>query len=217
MLDSPRQHGQPTICLKNIEEFKMFTTKPTEFDATEFVLVPASQSAKKLNPFLDFMSLVKEDWESNGKDWTKPGFRALAVYRFGVWRMQIKTKLLRAPLSVLYRMFYCKVRNIYGIELPYTVKLGRRFVIEHQHGIVIHGHCEIGDDCIVRQGVTLGNRHLDQPYDAPKLGDRVNIGAGAKVLGGVQLGNGANIGANAVVLADVPAGRTAVGIPAKLI
>lgn len=160
--------------------------------------------------------LIQEDWIANGRDWTKPGFRAIAVYRFGVWRMQLQPKILRAPFSFLYRMLYRKIRNTYGIELPYTAKVGRRLVIEHQHGIVIHGYCEIGDDCVIRQGVTLGNRYLEKPLDAPKLGDRVNIGAGAKVLGGITLGNDVNVGANAVVLKDVPAGRTAVGIPAKV-
>lgn len=160
---------------------------------------------------------IVEDWIAHGQDWTKPGFRAVAVHRFGVWRMKIQSRLLRAPFSVLYRMLFRKVRNTYGIELPYTVKLGRRVVIEHQSAIVIHGHCEIGDDSIIRQGVTLGNRYLEKPLEAPKLGRRVNVGAGAKIFGAVTIGDGASIGANAVVLQDVPAGATAVGIPAKLI
>lgn len=159
---------------------------------------------------------IKEDWQAHGRDWTKPGFRAIAVYRFGVWRMQ-KPKLLRAPLSLLYKSLYRKMRNGYGIDLPYTVKLGRRVVIEHQNGIIIHGYSEIGDDSIIRQGVTLGNRYLDRPFDAPKLGARVNVGAGAKILGKVTLGDGASVGANAVVLNDIPAGQTAVGIPAKIL
>ncbi|MEG4014869.1 MULTISPECIES: serine O-acetyltransferase [unclassified Microcoleus] len=160
---------------------------------------------------------IKEDWIAHGRDWTKPGFRAVAVQRFGVWRMQLEPKLLRAPLSILYRSLYRKVRNTYGIDLPYTVKLGRRVVIEHQGAIIIHGYCTIGDDCIIRQGVTLGNRYLDKPLESPQLGDRVNVGAGAKILGKVNLGDDVNIGANAVVLSDVPAGQTAVGIPAKIL
>ncbi|MBF2049604.1 MAG: serine acetyltransferase [Elainella sp. C42_A2020_010] len=160
---------------------------------------------------------IREDWQAHGRDWTKPGFRAVAVYRFGVWRMQIKPKLLRAPFSLLYRSLYRKIRNGYGIDLPYTVKLGRRVVIEHQNGIIIHGFSVIGDDCIIRQGVTLGNRYLDRPDEAPKLGARVNVGAGAKILGDVTIGDDASIGANAVVLSDVPNGQTAVGIPAKLL
>lgn len=160
---------------------------------------------------------IQEDWVAHGKDWTKPGFRAVAVQRFGVWRMKISSLWLRAPFSVLYRFLYRFIRNVYGIELSYTVQLGRRVIIEHQHGIVIHGSTIIGDDCVIRQGVTLGNRYLERPFDAPCLGKRVNIGAGAKILGKIHLGDDVNIGANAVVLSDIKAGETAVGIPAKVI
>ncbi len=166
---------------------------------------------------LTFWQQIKEDWIAHGCDWTKPGFRAIAVHRFGVWRMQVEPKLVRAPLSILYRMLYRKIRNSYGIELPYTVKLGRRVVIEHQGAIVIHGYSTIGDESIIRQGVTLGNRYLEKPLEAPRLGNRVNVGAGAKVFGNVNIGDNANIGANAVVLLDVPPGATAVGVPAKII
>lgn len=160
-------------------------------------------------------SLIKEDWQANGKDWTRPGFRALAVYRFGVWRMTIKNKWLRAPASIVYRWLFRRVRNHYGIEFPYSIQVGRRLVIEHQSAIVIHGNTVFGDDCIIRQGVTIGNRHAAHPFDAPRLGNRVNVGAGAKLLGAITVGDGANIGANSVVVKDVPAGVTVVGIPAK--
>jgi serine O-acetyltransferase len=166
---------------------------------------------------LGLWAQIREDWVAHGRDWTKPGFRAVAVHRFGVWRMKVDPKLLRAPLSVLYRALYRRIRNGYGIDLPYTVQLGRRVVIEHQSAIVIHGHSRLGDDCILRQGVTLGNRYLDRPLEAPILGDRVNVGAGAKILGGITLGDDVNIGANAVVLIDIPAGQTAVGIPARIL
>ncbi|NJO93421.1 MAG: serine acetyltransferase [Hydrococcus sp. RM1_1_31] len=160
---------------------------------------------------------IQEDWIAHGRDWTKPGFRAVAVHRFGNWRMKVEPKLLRAPLSLIYRYWYRKVRNVYGIDLPYTVRLGRRVVIEHQSCIIIHGDCVIGDDCIIRQGVTMGNRYTDRPFEAPKLGARVNVGAGAKILGNIAIADDVNIGANAVVLADLPPGSTAVGIPAKVI
>ena len=166
---------------------------------------------------LSLLQQIKEDWLAHGKDWTKPGFRAVAVQRFGVWRMKIEPKLLRAPFSIIYRALYRKVRNTYGIELPYTVKLGRRVVFEHQSGIVIHGNCSIGDDSIIRQGVTLGNRYLEKPFEAPQLGKRVNVGAGAKIFGNVNIGDNTQIGANAVVLCDVMPGATAVGIPAKIV
>lgn len=176
----------------------------------------SSVNEEETNP-LGLWQQLKEDWIAHGRDWTKPGFRAVAVYRFGVWRMKVKPILLRAPLSILYRALFRKIRNTYGIELPYSAQLGRRVIIEHQSCIVIHGDCVIGDDCIIRQGVTMGNRYLDRPFDAPKLGKRVNVGAGAKLFGNITIGDDASIGANAVVLTDIPAGATAVGIPAKII
>jgi len=165
---------------------------------------------------IGLLAQLREDWVAHGRDWTRPGFRAVAAHRFGNWRMRVRPKLLRAPLSVLYRMMFRRCRNVYGIELPYTVKLGRRVVFEHQGGIVIHGNSEIGDDTIIRQGVTLGNRSLERPHDAPKLGKRVNVGAGAVIIGNITIGDGAQIGANAVVLKDVPPGCMAIGVPAKI-
>jgi serine O-acetyltransferase len=159
-------------------------------------------------------ALVREDWHAHGRDWTRPGFRAVAVHRFGVWRMGVSPIVLRAPLSILYRILYRRCRNIYGIELPYSVQLGRRVIIEHQGGIVIHGNSIIGDDCIVRQNCTLGIRRMDEPDAAPVLGRGVQLGAGAVVLGRVRLGDGAVIGANSVVLMDVPARAMAAGVPA---
>ena len=162
-------------------------------------------------------ALMREDWAANGRDWSRPGLRALAVYRFGFWRMSVRSKWVRLPLSFVHHRLFRFCRNRYGIELPHTVVVGRRVVIEHQHGIVVHGSVRIGDDCILRQGVTLGNKTMDRPHDAPRLGDRVNVGAGAKILGAVTIGDDAQIGANAVVVKDVPAGSTAVGIPARVI
>ena len=178
---------------------------------------PAEPAAVENSESIALWQQLQEDWKAHGRDWTKPGFQAVAIQRFGVWRMSVKPILLRAPLSIFYRSLYRRVRNTYGIDLPYTVQLGRRVVIEHQGAIVIHGNSIIGDDCIIRQGVTLGNRYLDRPLEAPVLGDRVNVGAGAKILGQVHLNDDVNIGANAVVLKDVPAGETAVGIPAKVL
>ena len=161
-----------------------------------------------------FFDLVREDLRAHDGEWSRPGFQALLVYRFGVWRMSIDSKVLRAPLSVLWRILFSAVRNVYGIELPFSARIGRRVIFEHQHGIVVHGNSEIGDDCIIRQGVTLGIRRMDRLKDAPILGRGVNVGAGAKILGRVLVGDRAEIGANAVVLDDVPAYTLAVGIPA---
>jgi serine acetyltransferase len=178
----------------------------------------------KLNPsiwemmtFQGMLRQIREDLHTHHGDWTSPGFRTVAVHRFGNWRMGLRPFVLRCAFSFFYRILYRRCRNVYGIELPYTVKLGRWVTFEHQGCVVIHGNAEIGDGCIIRQGVTIGNRSLDKPLEAPRLGKEVNVGAGAKILGGVSIGDGATIGANAVVVKDVPPGATVVGIPARLL
>lgn len=170
-----------------------------------------------MKPVRELIEQVKEDWDENGRDWTRPGFRALAVHRFGNWRMSVEQKLLRAPLSVLYRMGERHCRNVYGIELPYSAKVGRRVKIEHQGGIVVHGDSVIGDECTIRQGVTLGMKNTDKAFDAPTLERGVDVGAGAVILGAIVVGEGASVGANAVVVKDVEAGAVAVGVPARVI
>lgn len=161
-------------------------------------------------------SQILEDWRTHGRDWTRPGFRAVAVHRFGVWRNNLRSKLVRAPLSVVYRALFRRCRNVYGIEIPETARLGRRVLFEHQGGIVIHPDAVIGDETVIRQGVTLGVRRAGL-QEAPILGRRVSVGAGAQILGALHVDDDATIGANAVVLCDVPAGATAVGVPARIL
>ena len=172
---------------------------------------------EKSDEKLGLWRLIAEDYDANGRDWTRAGFRTLAVYRFGVWRMGIRSSIIRKIASFVYRIGFRRCRNVYGIELPYSAQLGRRVVIEHQGGIVIHGATKIGDGTIIRQGCTFGIRSLDRLNEAPTIGRNVNIGAGAVIAGNVKIGDGASIGANAVVLQDVPPGALAVGVPAKLI
>ncbi len=162
-------------------------------------------------------TLIAEDYRPNGSNWHRPGFRALATYRFGAWRMTLRPKLLRMFLGVFYNAMQRRFAHVYGIGLPWATSIGRNATIEHQHGIVVHGACVIGDGCIIRQGVTLGIRDEQCPDQGPRLGKQVSVGAGAKILGDVKIGDGAKIGANAVVLCDVPAGCTAVGVPARVI
>ncbi len=165
---------------------------------------------------VSLISQVVEDYVAHGRDWTKPGFQAVAVHRFGRWKKTIKSKMVRAPLTVLADSMRVFVRNVYGIELPFEATIGRRVIFEHQHGIVIHGNTIIGNDCIIRQGVTMGIRSLDDVTAAPQLGDGVDVGCGAKILGSVKIGGQAKIGANAVVLTHVPPYATAIGVPAKI-
>lgn len=188
-----------------------------EEEALAAQAVKGSSREQSCATLASLLRIVHEDWVAHRCDWTLPGFRAVAICRFGQWRMNIRSKILRAPFSMLYRALFRYARNHYHIELPYSISLGRRVVVEHNGAIVVHGNCDIGDECILRQGVTLGNRHWNEPSAAPILGERVNVGAGAKILGRIYVGNGAQIGANAVVLSDIPAGSTAVGIPARIV
>jgi serine O-acetyltransferase len=166
---------------------------------------------------LSLLAIIREDWANHDRDWTLPGFRAMAVYRLGHWHRAIRFMPFRLIVKRVHLTLYRYVRNHYGIELRYTAILGRRVRIEHQGGIVIHGYCRIGDDCVIRHGVTLGIRSPDRPFHVPVLGNGVDIGAGAKILGDVVLGDRCRIGANAVVLHDVPPSASAVGVPARIL
>jgi serine O-acetyltransferase len=145
------------------------------------------------------------------------GFWALQVYRFGHLRYRFKSPLIRIPLGGVHLVLAKFAEMFCGVTIGVAAKIGRRLIIEHSGAIVVHGGAQIGDDCIIRQGVTIGNRHLNDPLAAPIIGNRVNIGAGAKILGAVRIGDDAEIGANAVVIKDVPAGAVAVGVPARIL
>ena len=158
---------------------------------------------------------LREDWLAHDCNWSRHGFWALVIYRFGRWRYGIRARWLRAPFSFAYKLLKFFGEMLLGIELPCETVIGRRLVIEHVGGIVISGDAVFGDDCILRNGVTVGLRNRMQ-RGSPRLGDRVDIGAGAKLLGPIRIGNDVAIGANAVVLSDVPDNCIAVGIPARI-
>ena len=158
---------------------------------------------------------IRADLRAHGGHWGAQGFWALLVYRYGRWRYGIRPVWLRKPFSLLYHVLYKLVQILTGIELPCEAEIGRNFVIDHFGGIVISGYARFGDNCRIRNGVTVGLRHVDQPV-APWIGDDVDIGAGAKILGGIRIGNRVAIGANAVVLCDVPDDAVAVGVPATV-
>jgi len=119
---------------------------------------------------------------------------------------------LRGPARILSQL----TRLLTGIEIHPGATIGRRFFIDHGMGVVIGETAEIGDDVMLYHGVTLGGRSLEQGKRHPTLGDRVTVGAGAKVLGPVHIGDDSAIGANAVVTHDVPAESIATGIPAVI-
>jgi serine O-acetyltransferase len=156
---------------------------------------------------------LRRDLRAYGGHFGAQGFWVMVVYRFGRWRYGVRPLLLRKVCSGVYRVLYKLVQILTGIELPCEVEIGRNFVIDHFGGIVISGFARFGDDCRIRNGVVVGLAHVDDPC-APVIGNNVDIGAGAKLLGRIRIGNNVVIGANAVVVRDVPDDSVAVGIPA---
>lgn len=167
-------------------------------------------------PGIGLLALLLEDRRINGGSLFDPGFMAIAVHRYGNWRMRIRFRPLRLPLSWLYNFLYRWVEILTGISLPYTVALGRRVRIWHHSGIILNAR-SIGDDVHIRQNTTLGVISVDRPREIPTIGNRVEIGCGACILGGVTVGDDSVIGANAVVRTDVPPNSLAVGVPARIL
>src|SRR5947207_5740785 len=138
-----------------------------------------------------------------------PGFQALLCYRLAHWLRQRRWYLSGRFVS------HCG-RVMTGIEIHPGARIGRRLFIDHGMGVVIGETAEIGDDCTLYQGVTLGGTSLERGQKRhPTLGNGVIVSSGAQVLGPFRVGDGARIGAQAVVLKEVPDGATMVGIPAR--
>lgn len=165
---------------------------------------------------IGFWALVAEDYRTNDSEILSQGFWALFWHRFGNWRMSVRPRPLRMPLSLLYKSMFKLCEWMGGIMLPYTVRVGRRVRIEHFGGMILVAE-EIGSDVTLRQNTTLGIARSSARFDWPRIGDHVDIGAGAVVIGAVTIGRGAVIGANSVVTRDVPPYSVVAGVPAKLI
>ncbi len=140
-----------------------------------------------------------------------PGLHAL------VWHRAVSHRLWRAGFRWLARWLAHWSRWLTGIEIHPGATIGRRVFIDHGMGVVIGETAEIGDDCTLYHGVTLGGTSWNAGKRHPTLGKGVVIGTGAKILGPILVGDGAKIGSNAVVVREVPAGATAVGIPARIL
>jgi serine O-acetyltransferase len=156
---------------------------------------------------------IRQDLKAHGGNWAAQGFWALVIYRFGRWRYGVRPALVRKVFSLVYRFLFKIIQIVTGIELPCETEIGRNFVIDHFGGIVISGYAKFGDNCRIRNGVVVGLLRVEDPC-APVIGNDVDIGAGAKVLGRISIGNNVAIGANAVVIQDVPDDCLAIGVPA---
>ena len=139
-----------------------------------------------------------------------PGVKAVCYHRGAHWCYEHK-------LMFLARMISQMGRHRTGIEIHPGAKIGKRLVIDHGMGIVIGETAEIGDDCLIYHGVTLGGTGKDSGKRHPTIGNNVLIGTGAKVLGPFKVGDNSRIAANSVVLSEIPPDSTAVGIPARIV
>ena len=139
-----------------------------------------------------------------------PGVHAILYHRLAHWLYQHRLFLPARFVSQWSRFWT-------GIEIHPGATIGHRLVIDHGMGIVIGETAEIGDDCLLYQGVTLGGTGKDQGKRHPTLGNNVLVGSGARVLGPFKVGDNARIAANSVVLSEVPPDATAVGIPAQVV
>jgi len=139
-----------------------------------------------------------------------PGLHAIWMYRLAHWVWQRR-------LFWIGRMISHLARWLTGIEIHPGASIGRRFFIDHGMGVVIGETADIGDDVTLYHGVTLGGTTWQKEKRHPTLGNGVIIGAGAKVLGAIQIGEHSRIGANSVVLRDVPAHSTVIGIPGTVV
>lgn len=154
-------------------------------------------------------------WGRDSAPWREQSLWALWVYRFGRRVDKRPPGLRRRFLSLTYKVLHTFVETLTGISIPKETVIGPGLQIWHFGNVVVHPRTLIGSNCTLRQGITLGERHIGGP--CPVLEDDVELGSHAHVLGGVRLGRGCRIGAMAVVLCDVPAGCSAVGNPARVL
>ena len=139
-----------------------------------------------------------------------PGVKAVRSHRRAHWFYEHDMKFIARLISQMSR-------RRTGIEIHPGAKIGKRLVIDHGMGIVIGETAEIGDDCLIYHGVTLGGTGKDSGKGHPTIGNNVLIGTGAKVLGPFKVGDNSRIAANSVVLGEIPPDSTAVGVPARVI
>ena len=164
----------------------------------------------------------KHDWECDLARYAmaRPFLREQSIWAVWLYRHGRRLDLRPAGLgkkwrTSLYWLAFRFIETFTGVSLPKAAAIGPGLRIWHFGNIFIHPDATIGANCTLRQGVTIGNRHVDGPV--PVLGDNVELGAYAQVLGGIKIGNNCRIGAMSVVLQDMPDGSTAVGAPARVI
>lgn len=178
---------------------------------------PLPDGSRNMNPDdISFFALLAEDFRTNDSSIFHQGFLMLLIHRFGNLRMDIRWKLLRIVPTLIYRFFNKLAQIFLGMKLDYTVKVGRRVKLEHFGGMIL-GAREIGNDVWIRQNTTFGIRSVEDTRAKPIIGNSVDIGAGAVIVGNITIGDNSIIGANTVVFSNIPPNSVVSGVPGKII
>lgn len=175
----------------------------------------AQPELQTISSYRELRAYVREDYAANDRSIWSPGFQALLANRLGTWHRSIRSR----PLGRLVRFAIGRLTwmsHLHGIELSPGTRVGHRVKIAHRSGIIIHHRAVIGDECLIRQGVTIGVARSGPGEPAPVLGRRVSVGAGAVIAGGVRIGDDAVIGPNTVVMSHVPAGSMVTAPPSRI-
>ena len=172
------------------------------------------------NPEPTLIQLCKEDLAAaiNSDPAARNALEVALTYPgvHAVWAYRLAHMLFKKNFKLLARIVSSISRSYTGVDIHPGARLGRRLFIDHANGVVIGETTKIGTDCVLFHQVTLGGVSMSKGKRHPTLGDRVMVGAGAKVLGPIHVGSDARIAANAVVVRDVPAGCSAIGVPARV-
>lgn len=209
---TPQQQGATMGILKLLNERLKPSLAPADLPSHT---APLPNGRHNQNPpDVGLLELLAEDFATYDRNPVEPGFWVVALHRLANARMDVKSRVLRAPLTAAYHVAFTGMNWLWGIDLDYTVRLGRRVRLWHHGGMVL-GARAIGDDVHIRHNTTFGLVSRQAVTGKPIIGNRVDIGTGACVLGAVTVGDDCVIGANSVVTRDLPRGATVFGIPAR--
>ncbi len=183
--------------------------------------MPANPSFRPLRGLADYFAMIRRDVQSalERDPAARSAFEILLLYPglHAVWIHRITRWLWKRDFKLVARWLSQLARGLTGIEIHPGATIGKRLFIDHGMGVVIGETAEVGDDVTLYHGVTLGGTSLNKGKRHPTIGDRVTIGAGAKVLGNIIIGADSRIGANAVVVKSVPENSVVVGVPGQIV
>ena len=154
-----------------------------------------------------------EDWSANKNNYK--GRVVLLIFRLGqLLQRQKTTKFIFCPFWLILRIFLDWFLNI---DIPFKTKIGKGCVVYHGHSLVIFSDVIIGDNCILRHGITIGNKGVGLESKSPTIGDNCDIGASSIIIGDIKIGDNVTIGAGSVVVKNIPSNCIVVGNPARII